>query len=137
MSYTTNIANLFNFINKKILKLTQGQASLCDYDSFQQMLAMWVIPDHISTDEAEQYIHDFHSYLQYQFNYELEVIYDDLQLVARYFEDKAPEYATMSNNEILSDLMNISISFQNLCEITLGNIRMKLDEQENFMNLEI
>lgn len=137
MSYTTNIANSFNFINNEFVKLTKGQASLCDYDSFQQMLAMWIIPDHISTDEVEQYIHDFHSYLQYQFNYELEVIYDDLQLVVRHFEDKAPEYETMSNNEILSDLMNISISFQNLCEITLYNIRLKLNEEEALLNLEI
>lgn len=137
MSYTTNIANSFNFINNEILKLTQGQASLCDYDSFQKMLAMWIIPDHIPADEVEQYVHDFHSYLQYQFADELEDIYDDLQLVTRHLERKTPEYAKMSNNKIVADLINFNTSFQNLCETTLYNIRLKLNEIHSSSSSEI
>lgn len=134
---TTNISNSFNFVNDQFLKLSKGQVSFCDYDSFEQMMEMWIVPDHVSPDEVEQFMSDFCSYLQYQFEDELGDIYGDLKLIARYIEKNAPNYESMSSNEVLEDLMKFGISFQNICESTLNNIRLELNERECFSNLEI
>lgn len=137
MNNTTQIIKTFDEINGKISELTKGDSQLCDYDTFQQMMEMWIIPDHIDGSEIDQFMSDFHAYLQYKFEDELEDILYDLKMVAHYVEKKTAEYKSMSNNEILSDLLTLSVSFQNLCEHTLYNIRLTLNEEENFANLEI
>ena len=128
MNYTTRIIKLFDEINEKIDELTKGDLQLCDYDNFQQMLEMWIIPDHIDTSETEQFMSDFQAYLQYKFEDELEVIVDNLKGVSEHVARKTAEYESMSNIEILSDLTKMSDPLQDFCEYTLYNIRLKLNE---------
>ena len=137
MNYTNQIIKTFGEINEKISDLTKGDSQLCDYDTFQEMMEMWIIPDHSDTPEIEQFMSDFQAYLQYKFEDELEDILYDLKMVAQYVEKKTAEYKSMSNNEILSDLLNLSASFQNRCEHMLDNIRLKINEEKSFVNLEI
>ena len=137
MNYTNQIIKTFDEINEKISELVKGDLQLCDYDNFQEMLKMWIIPDHIYGSESDQFMSDFQAYLQYKFEDELEDILDNLNAVSEYVARKAIDYEHMSNIEILSDLSKIIDPFQHFCEYTLFNIRLKLNEEECFSNLEI
>ena len=125
MNYTTQIIKVFDEINEKILKLTKGDAQLCDYDNFKQMLEMWIIPDHIDGSESDKFMSDFMDYLQYKFEDELEGILDNLKDVS----EKIVNYKGMSNIEIFSDISKVSLPFQDSCELSLYNIRLKLSEE--------
>lgn len=137
MSYTTNIANAFDFVNSKIRSLTDGKSQLCDYDSFQSILETWIVPDYIDPIDVDSYIFDFNGYLQYRFEDELEDIMVELKLISQHIKDNEQKYLYMSSREVLSEINGISSAFQYLCEYSLQNIRLQLNEQENFMNLEI
>jgi hypothetical protein len=131
MNNTTQIIKTFDEINKKIIEITKGDSQLCDYDTFQQMMEMWIIPDHIDASEIEQFMSDFQAYLQYKFEDELEDILDNLKDVSDYVDRKTTFYQRMSNIDIISDLSKISDPFQGSCEYTLYNIRLKLNEDES------
>lgn len=137
MSYTTNIANAFDLVNSKIRDLTDGKSQLCDYDSFQSILEAWIVPDYIDPIDVDSYIFDFNGYLQYRFEDELEDIMVELKLISQHIKENEQKYLYMSSREVLSEINGISSAFQYLCECSLQNIRLQLNEQENFMNLEI
>lgn len=130
MNTTTQIIKTFDEINEKISELTKGDSQLCDYDTFQQMMEMWIIPDHIDASESEQFMSDFQAYLQYNFEDELGDILDNLKDVSEYVFRKVSDCQVISDIKILSDLSEIRTLFQDYCENKLYNIRLKLNESQ-------
>jgi hypothetical protein len=136
MTNTSTISKAFNYINSQILKITEGKLQLCDYGSFDDMLETWVTPSSISKDEVEEYIKNFHGFIQYGFSEELEDIEQDLQLIAQCLSQREQDRSHMSDYEIEYELMTLSVTFQNMCESVLYNIRLKLGESECYIYSE-